>query len=387
MNNLNAYTEIDEKKRKRSPILVDVKGSIDSFNHAVSGVGNIPGTGAAMSEDIRNDIPVNDDIFVAIQNEFPTTDFPEKGASYILPDGKFLHPDSAHGEVDEFIVDNFPEIDLMDYPNGYLVDSEQCVRVNDGRGKSFTFDRYITLPKTLTNNQIYFIEDWLKEYPYEEITVSDTGSQKAEFDLSRDGITYIMNRIKKYRTSRILSEDVEDKDLPDVADGNIIKEEDAGVSSMFIDLINECWNIIDTYHSVIVTLDSLNRHEYDETLKDLLEDHNREVGALQGILELLSPSGEKIENGKEEAQSQVAFDEVHENFDLKESKKLTEEEERELYIKAGLDPDIDRTPGSRPDGSYYDDRGFHWDSNGHLLAEVNSRGAVVVPKEWEEWWT
>lgn len=329
-SNLNAYITIDDVKRRKSPIMPDVKGSIDSFNHAIEGVGDVPGTGMAMSEAIEDDVPVGDDIFNAVLHQFPSTDFPEKGASFILPSGKFLDPDRAHGEVDEFIVSKFPQIDLTDYPNGYMVDSEQCVRLNDGRGKSFTFDRYITLPNYITSDQLYSIETWLEQYPYETITVSDTKGNLAEFNIQEDGISYIMNRIKKYKNTQILSEDYDsineadeivvdnenqENTLPDLAEENIIDQEDAGISSMFIDMINECWNVIDNYHSVIVTLDSLNRHEFDETLQGLLEEHNKEVGALQGILEMLSPASSQIEQGKEEVQDQISFDQVEEGFD------------------------------------------------------------------------
>lgn len=321
-NNLDAYTKIDEKKKKKHEIGVDVKGSIDAFNHVLSGTGDMPGMGCALGEAKENDIPVADDIFLAIQKEFPVTDFPQKGAQFILPSGRFLNPVKAHGEVDEFIVNKFPEINILDYPNGYMVDSENCVRVNDGRGQSFTYDRYITLPKVITNEQIYAIEDWLKEYPYSEISVGDVEGHLAQFTLD-DGINNIINRIKKYKNSHILSEDADnmddEKNLPDIAEENIIKQEDAGISSMFIDAINDCWSAIDNYHSMVVTLDSLDRHDFDDILRGLLEDRNKEVGALQGVLELLSPAGDEIEPSKEEAQDQLAFDAVEEDFQMNES--------------------------------------------------------------------
>lgn len=318
MDNLKAYTEIDEKKKRKSPILPDVKGSIESANHVLGGVGNIPGTGMGMVEDVRNDVDDYDDIFLAVQRQFPVTESPARGAVYILPDGKFLGTNSSHGQVDSFVEDNFPDIKLTDYPNGYLVDAEQCVKMNDGRGASFTFDRYITLPKYITNDQINSIENWLEEYPYDFIKVDDTLGHMVEFSLVNDGISRIMNRIKKYKNTQILSEDIENTDLPDVTE-DIIEDEDAGISSLFIDRINECWDSIDQYHSIIVTLDSLGRHEFDETLTELLEGRNKEVGALQGILESLSPASAQIEQGKEEAQDQISFDDIHEDFDLEES--------------------------------------------------------------------
>ena len=74
--------------------------------------------------------------------------------------------------------------------------------------------------------------------------------------------------------------------------------------------------------------------------------------------------------------------------DMKESfNKLTEEDERDLYLKAGLDPDIDRTPGTRDDGTYYDDRGFHYNKDNQLISEVTKDGHVVMPIEDLEWWT
>ena len=114
-------------------------------------------------------------------------------------------------------------------------------------------------------------------------------------------------------------EDEDENMLPDVSEDAIIGDEDAGISSLFIDAINDCWSTIDNYHSIIVTLDSLDRHEFDDTLQGLLEDKNKEVGALQGILEMLSPASAKIEQGKEEAQEESSFDQVEEDFCLNES--------------------------------------------------------------------
>lgn len=316
-DNLRSYTQIDKDKKKKSQIFPDVKGSIDSFNHSMQF--NDGSCTTAMAEDISDDTIHSKDIYNAILNQFKTSEKPIMGACYILPDGLFLDPGNAHGNVDEFVISNFPEIDQEDYLNGYLMDAEQCVRLNDGRAGSFTFDRYITLPNVITSNQIYAIKDWLEEYPYDEITVSSVNGSMVEFNLS-DGISRIMNRIKKYKASNILAEDIDEKELPDLLDDNIIEEEDAGVSSMFIDAINSCWSSIDDYHSILVTLDALDRHEYDDILNDLLEQKNKEVGALQGILEVLTPSGDQIEQGKEEAQDQIAFDSVEESFDLYPSK-------------------------------------------------------------------
>ena len=301
------------KNKKKDAILPDVEGGINSFNHAM-GTGDIPGTGVAMAEDVRNDIAISDDIFAAIQKQFPITTFPQKGASYILPDGKFLTPKAAHNEVDEFIIKEFPEISLKDYPNSYMVDSIGCIRLNDGQKNSFKWDRYITLPPYISSEQIYSLEEWLKQYPYSEITVADTLGNIAEFNLA-EGISYILSRIKKFKNTQILSEGKDmEQDLPDIHEEDIIGQEDSGISSLFIDAINDCWTNIDHYHSIIVTLDSLDRHEFDDILKEILDEKNKEVGKLQGILELLTPSSSQIEQGKDEAQEQISFDQVEEQF-------------------------------------------------------------------------
>lgn len=572
------------KLKKYNFITPDYSENNLVFNHNLNG---------SLVEENTNDI------LDSVIEYFGKDDKCRPGACYILPDGSFINVDH-HGDVDEFIIDNY-DIEPEQFLNTYLVDFENCVRCNDGRGKSFTLDRYITLPKTITNHQIYSIEDWLKEYPHEKISISSVDGQVANFNLIEDGISYIINRIKRYQNSNILveeesndlpktensllrermkdyNEDIEKSELPDLSDENIISQEDAGINSLFIDLINDCWSIIDNYHSIIVTLDSLGRHEFDETLKSLLEDRNKEVGSLQGILEILSPSSSQIELGKSETEDQVAFDEVHEDFgldetfvkedykysiddievgdyvvlnkqhkwsgkvqlvpvkvfsigtfgkntfscgiemkgegdisnvvyvasswedandwienhkqytskelddvikneeielyeassvhadfsdkeltvkniiewfeknhpkyvnrlrkefnlpldsilsdqltkediynlikelrlekslcndfgiseseyhskyvDMKESfSKLTEEDERDLYLKVGLDPDIDRTPGARDDGTYYDDRGFHYNKDNQLISEVTKDGHVVMPIEDLEWWT
>ena len=268
MSNLKYFTNIDKKKRKNSPILPDVGGSIDSFNHAI-GSGDIVGTGRAMSENIKNDTINSRLIYDSILDQFKTSRSPMTGACYVLPDGTFLDSEGYHGNVDEFVISNFPEIDIEDYPNGYLVDAEQCIRLNDGKGGFFVFDRYITLPDTMTADQVYAIEDWLNVYPHDMIDVADSLTHNlVTYDLT-SGITRLVNRIKKYKTSGI----------------------------------------------------------------------------------------------------------------------LTEEDERQKYISCGLDPDIYRFPGPREDGTYYDDRGFHWSSSGHLIPEVTDDGINLLPKEWEEWWT
>ena len=120
--------------------------------------------------------------------------------------------------------------------------------------------------------------------------------------------------IQRIKSERLLKEMKEDKNLPDVAEESIIEQEDAGISALFIEAINECWSAIDMYNSMIVTLDSLDRHEFDETLKSLLEDRNKEVGSLQAILELVNNSSKEVEEGRSEVEDSIAFDVVEESM-------------------------------------------------------------------------
>lgn len=492
MSNLHHYTQIDKKKKKNSTILPDYKADVDMFNHIMDFTGPIPGSGISIAEDMSDDNMNSKAIYDAVLSNFKISSSPVEGACYILPSGEFVDPGRAHGNVDEFIVENFPEIDIIDYPNGYLVDAEQCVRLNDGKGMSFSSDRYITLPDLVTLDQIYAIENWLDHYSSDEITVSTVDGSMIVYDL-KDGKERLINRLKKYHNMKVLSEGMNsvnesasyldeeftirqltfkglttegwgvhhsflienndskrggvivlspdvnsinlakndlidwakkklssvnnritkkrlhkdlmsydipgvsvgnyfkgsyrgennkvynetsfaveldnitndllqdiakdlckdfhqesvlvryndgsapeyikynwnfDKDpisgktwtyeefiesnLPDLSNESIINEDDVGISSMFIDAINECWRMIDIYQGMITTLDALDRHEYDATLYSLLESRNKEVGALQGILELTTPAGDNIELGKDIAQDQLAFDSIKE---------------------------------------------------------------------------
>ena len=269
-----------ETKKKGSPIFPDVKGSVEMFNHVSDTAGPIPGTGISMGEEYSlNDLINNRDIFDDVVNTYSTQSSPSKGPAYILPDGRFLYLERAHGEVDEYVADKYG-VDLADYPNSYLVDKFDCVRLNDGN-KSFYWDTYITLPKNITSSQIYSIEEWLENYDRNKISVGSVLNSNF-IEYHTDDISRIVNRIKYYKTNKVLKESNEDF--------------------------------------------------------------------------------------------------------------LTEEDERQRYIDNGLDPDIDRTPGPRDDGTYYDERGFHWrpnpsGGNDILIPEVTTSGSVCVPAEWAEWWT
>lgn len=311
-----------KKRRKDSEemkFLPDPVGSLKAFNHLM-GTDDISCDGSScsltgMSESMNDEVK---NIFELVKNNFVISDSPASGPQFILPDGKFLQPGNAHTNVDDFIMDNFSDMGKlwMEYPEGYLLEKCGCIKCNDGKSNNGFVDCYMALPEGITTDQIYSIQDWLETFNEDELSVYDVKNKTwVSFDLSK-GVSRLMNRLKEYKNSRVLKEDV--SELPDLAEESIIRQEDAGIASMFIDAINECWTMLDNYHSIIVTLDSLGRHEFDETLQSLLEDRNKEIGSLQGILETISPAGDKIEQGKDESQEQLSFDEIDEE-ELKES--------------------------------------------------------------------
>lgn len=198
------FPKVRRSTKNKSVIMPDVKGSVEIFNHVSDTVGLIPVPGMSMGENYSlNDLINNRDIFDDIIHTYTTQSSPSKGPAYILPDGRFLYLERAHGEVDEYVADKYG-VDLVDYPNSYLVDKFDCVRLNDGN-KSFYWDTYITLPKNVTSSQIYSIEEWLENYDRDRISVGSVlNSNFTEY--STDDINRIVNRIKYYKTNKVLKE-------------------------------------------------------------------------------------------------------------------------------------------------------------------------------------
>lgn len=147
-----------------------------------------------------------DKILEFITNLFPLTDNADgKGAAWLSPDGKFMWV-NAHGDVDEEVMAQFPEVDMDKYLNGILLDKYNFVRLNNGGGP-FGWDRYITLPKDITIDQIYAIEEWLENYDKDTIDIGTVDDVKT---YSTDNLTYILNRLKNYKNTHELKEEVED---------------------------------------------------------------------------------------------------------------------------------------------------------------------------------
>lgn len=75
-----------------------------------------------------------------------------------------------------------------------------------------------------------------------------------------------------------------------------------GVTNVIINSINKCWESISDFNGIIATL---REHEYEDLIpiiEDIIDTENSNVGKLQQVVEILSPSSdENIDAGKEEA--------------------------------------------------------------------------------------
>lgn len=314
----------DLKKKKKKVAdsttcgFTNMQANIDAFNHNVSGAGSIPGTGASMGESITEDFndgyKVDVDTYIsellndgwkeaASANDFVW--FTKSGEDYWIIINKRLGIASKQisEDDDEESEERFELIkrkSVLD-SDGFYTDYSMYYNKEDN---TYVF--------VFGDSDLYRPEDGYFDYECE------SEEEANEWFDGYNGFEDDDN--DEFVEDNMMTEELGDVgDLPDLSEENIIAQEDAGISSLFIDAINECWNMIDSYHSIIVTLDSLDRHEFDDTLQGLLEERNKEVGALQGILEMLSPASAKIEQGKEEAQEESSFDQVEEDFGLNES--------------------------------------------------------------------
>ena len=78
-------------------------------------------------------------------------------------------------------------------------------------------------------------------------------------------------------------------------------DQTAGISSMFMDLINQEYSLLSQYESAQVTLEDLGEKRFDDVLDYIKDDINIHIGMLQASIEELNPSAEKVDDGKEEA--------------------------------------------------------------------------------------
>ena len=85
-----------------------------------------------------------------------------------------------------------------------------------------------------------------------------------------------------------------------------------GVADMLIAAINDEWEAIQTYNSIISTLtyESNNNEQFSNmipVIQDIVNEENKHVGQLQEILKVISPNTESIRDGEIEARGQFEF--------------------------------------------------------------------------------
>ena len=85
--------------------------------------------------------------------------------------------------------------------------------------------------------------------------------------------------------------------LRENADINVV----TGISDIIIDSINKKWDNIRDFNSIIVNLNEEGYEELVPVIESILEDENKNVGKLQQLVELISPTAKSIDDGRQEA--------------------------------------------------------------------------------------
>lgn len=85
---------------------------------------------------------------------------------------------------------------------------------------------------------------------------------------------------------------------------------DIGISDLLISAINDEWEAIRQYNSLVAALqyEVKNNPEYESfftVINDILAEENKHVGQLQEVLKTISPNVESIEQGEVEGQQQL----------------------------------------------------------------------------------
>lgn len=87
---------------------------------------------------------------------------------------------------------------------------------------------------------------------------------------------------------------------------------DTGIADLIIASINDEWETIRNYNSIVNTLkyEAANNSDYSDmivVLTDIINEENRHVGQLQEMLKKISPNVSEIKEGEKEAQKQFNF--------------------------------------------------------------------------------
>lgn len=105
--------------------------------------------------------------------------------------------------------------------------------------------------------------------------------------------------------------------LKENADINVV----TGISDIIIDSINKKWDNIRDLNSIIVNLNEEGYEDLVPVIESILEDENKNVGKLQQLIELISPTASSIDDGRQEAIDEL--DNIEE-IKVEEEMKLSE---------------------------------------------------------------
>ena len=113
-------------------------------------------------------------------------------------------------------------------------------------------------------------------------------------------------------TSMKYDDDFSETELPPESLQGPTSGSDSGVTDLVITAINDEWEAIRTYNSIIETLkyEAPNNDDYVrfiQILNDINAEENKHVGQLQEILQRLSPNAKFIDKGRDEGRSQFNF--------------------------------------------------------------------------------
>lgn len=105
---------------------------------------------------------------------------------------------------------------------------------------------------------------------------------------------------------------------------NFLNEEEvtqnSGVADMLMSAINTKWNTISELTSMSVNLEDEGYTDFIDVINEIIEDENKNIGKLQHLLSIVSPSTENIEDGEQEAE-----DALSESLDKDEMARITPE--------------------------------------------------------------
>lgn len=105
----------------------------------------------------------------------------------------------------------------------------------------------------------------------------------------------------------------------------------SGIVDILIDFINKKWDNIRDLNSIIVTLQGEGYDDMCPVVETILEDENTSIGKLQQLIELVSPSTQSIEDGKQQAISELDGESIITVESFKEDKMSSKKSMKENF--------------------------------------------------------